>query len=110
MQTEIEKMVEQIITKEFSTSVFGYNKKKVDLFLDEIIDGLEEIKVVVEENNNYLEEATKSKLELKTLVLKLQKKIKVLEKNHDLDELVIEKKIRELENGLQEIKKDQNIY
>lgn len=110
MNKEIKEIITSIVEKNFSTSIKGYKKNEVDEFLDEIIEFLENINTLVEENNNYIDQTTKSNLELKTLITKLQKKVKEMEKDHTLDELVIEKKIKTLEKNLQELKKEQNIY
>lgn len=109
MNEEITSLSKEILTKEFKTSVSGYNKKDVDEFLDKILDFFEKLSKNVVDNEKYIDELTKNNLDLKMVIENLQQKNNVASLvstpgNTKVNE--IEKRLNVLSNQIEDIKRE----
>lgn len=105
MKKDINKLIDKIFEKKFKKSLLGYDKDGVDVFLNEIIEFLENLIKLIDENNSYIDQTTKTNLELQLTITKLKKELKEQKKNDTLNELIVDRQIQDLEKRLNELKK-----
>ncbi|MFV0288249.1 MAG: DivIVA domain-containing protein [Mycoplasmatales bacterium] len=106
MIININKKIEEIFEKEFKTAVRGYKKKEVDIFLDELSETLEHVANSIKEQKQTNDNILKENLALKSAVIKMEKKLREQDKNRELDELVLEKKLNQMEEQLKMLRKE----
>ena len=104
MIKDIEDKVNEIFDTDFKSSLRGYKKSEIDIFLDMIADFMESIihniKIFETENDDILKE----NLFLKSQIIKLEKKIKEQKKEKELDEILLEKKLDKMTSEIKTIK------
>ncbi|MFV0246988.1 MAG: DivIVA domain-containing protein [Mycoplasmatales bacterium] len=103
----MKKLINEILEKDFKSSVSGYNKEQVDEFLDFIIDSLENIEA---KNKNLVldkEELEKENMKLKVKILDLEESNNSKPKEEPKqEELTQEQRIEKLEEVINNLKKD----
>lgn len=100
MIVDIDKKINEIFDKEFKNSLKGYNKKEVDIYLDDICETLENISKDLKQQQQDNDNILKENLALKSEIIKMEKKLREQNKNREVDELVLESKLNKMEEQL----------
>lgn len=82
MKSEIDNFIDSIMEKEFKKSFRGYKVKEIEIYLDTIVEFLENLEKVKKENETYISEIEDQNNKLRLLALKINQKYEALKKTH----------------------------
>ncbi len=103
----IEEIIEknkEIVGKEFKSTLNGYKKNDVDIFLDELVEFNEHIISRLEANEKEGDEMVRENLKLKNQVVKLDQQISEVEKSKNLDMLVLKQQLSDMQFEISKLK------
>ncbi len=96
----------EIVTKEFKSTLNGYSKKEVDAYLDEIVEFNEHVISRLESNEKEDDAVIRENLKLKNQVVKLDKQVAEVEKSKNFDMIMLKQQLADMQRELQQIKNE----
>lgn len=97
---DIKNKIDDIYEKHFKSSLFGYKKVAVDSYLDEISEFLELLNKQIQNDKDAYDTILKENLKLKSALVKTEKKLVEANKTHNIDDMVLEKKLTAMEEEI----------